>query len=96
MREWTVLLGGLVIWAAHFFTLYAIASILPGKGEARLLVLAATLAALALDAFVLGMALSSLKGRASPEATTLMARAGAAGALLSLVAIAWQALPAIA
>ena len=42
MREWTILLGGLVIWAAHFFTLYAISSILPGEDEARFLVLGAT------------------------------------------------------
>lgn len=96
MREWTILLGGLVIWAAHFFTLYAIASILPGKGEARLLVLVATLAALALDALVLRMALSALRRSSCGEADPLMARAGAAGALLSLVAVAWQALPAIA
>lgn len=96
MREWTILLGGLVIWAAHFFTLYAIASLLPGKDEARLLVLAATLAALALCSLVLGMALSSRRSRSSDEGKPLMARAGAVGALLSLVAIAWQALPAIA
>lgn len=93
MREWTILLGGLVIWAAHFFTLYAIASILPGEDEARFLVLVATLAALALDALVLRMALISRPKKSPGDA--LMAKAGIAGALLSLVAISWQGLPAI-
>lgn len=93
MREWTILLGGLVIWAAHFFTLYAIASILPGEDEARFLVLGATLAALALDALVLRMALISRQKESPGDA--LMTKAGIAGALLSLVAISWQGLPAI-
>jgi hypothetical protein len=47
MRAWVGFCSGLLVWAAHFFALYAVASLLPGQGSARWLVLAVSLAALA-------------------------------------------------
>lgn len=96
MREWALLLGGLTVWAAHFFTLYAIASILPGKPDARLLVLWVTVPALLLNLLILKVAWQHASTSSADDAEPLMAKAGAAGALLSLVAVSWQALPAIA
>jgi hypothetical protein len=92
MRGWTILLGGLAVWAAHFFVLYGIASVLPGRPEARWLVLAATLPALMADGLVLRKAIG-LAGRPD-ELHRWTGRIGALGAALSLIAVVWQAVPA--
>lgn len=47
MRFWRNLLGGLILWAAHFFAVYIIASLMPGTLLARVLVSMATILALA-------------------------------------------------
>ena len=93
MRKWALLLGGLVVWAAHFFLAYAFASIFPGSDLARWLALAATAAGLAGNAMIVWLAL--LQRRSSDELERWEARVGAAGAMLSFVAVAWQGLPAI-
>ncbi len=51
MRFWRNLLGGLILWAAHFFAIYIIASLWPGTVHARALVVLATLIVLALAAW---------------------------------------------
>ena len=45
MRAWLVLLGGLLIWAAHFFAVYAVASLFPGTDTAWYLTLLLTVVA---------------------------------------------------
>jgi hypothetical protein len=90
MRTWTLLLGGLVVWAAHFFLLYGIASLLPGQSAADWLVLAATVPA---DGLVLRLAFASM--RTGDALDSWAARAGAAGAAISLAAVVWQAAPAM-
>ena len=92
MRPWALLLAGLTVWAAHFFVLYGIASVLPGRpASAAWLVLAATVVAVAADALILRRALS---GRASPDALdNWIARGAGLGAALSLLAVIWQAVP---
>lgn len=94
MRSWTLLLAGLCVWAAHFFTLYAIASTLPGRPEfAAWPVLGATAAAAVADVLILKQALARTK---LPDPTDAwIARVAAAGAGLSLLAVAWQAAPAL-
>ena len=92
MRAWTILLGGLVVWTAHFFALYAIASVLPGQGEARWWVLAATFPALAANGLILWKTIGP--GNNDPL-DRWIARVGAGGAALSLLAVIWQALPAL-
>lgn len=48
MRFWRSLLGGLILWTAHFFAIYIIASIWPGTLLARALVMLATVIILAI------------------------------------------------
>lgn len=91
MRQWSLLLGGLVVWAFHFFALYIVASVFPGAGTARWLTAAVTLPALAADGIVLWIALH----RQADDLDRWIRRLGSLGAVLSLVAVLWQALPAI-
>lgn len=93
MRPWTILLGGLAIWAAHFFALYGIASVLPGRAEARWLAVAITLPALAADGLILGRILG--RERRLGQLDRWISRVGASGAALSLVAVVWQSVPAL-
>ena len=95
MRTWGFLLGGLIVWAAHFFLLYAIASVFPGQDLPNWLILLSTIAAVAADSALLWAALLlRLRGLSDPfrSWTTDL---GAAGAALSLVAVIWQSLPAL-
>lgn len=48
MRAWLYALGGLLIWAGHFFALYAAASVFPGTLLARWITVALTTLALGL------------------------------------------------
>lgn len=95
MRTWGFLLGGLIVWAAHFFLLYAIASVLPGTSLARWLSLVATVPAVAADAVLLWLAAALRLRDGSDELRNWTIDLGAVGALLSLIAVLWQALPAI-
>jgi len=93
MTFWRDLLGGLILWTAHFFSLYAIASILPGTQLARWLVVAATVLALAV-----GWRLATWTGRAARTATDDLKRWSGSLALLGYAlagaAITYQGLPA--
>ena len=93
MRSWLLLLGGLIVWAAHFFMLYGIASIWPGDPVARLLTGAVTLVAVAADAFLLRLVVHDRK---RDELDQWVREVAIAGAAISLVAVLWQGLPAIA
>ena len=65
-RKWMLLLGGLLIWAAPFFLLYAFASIFPGSDTARWLTAAATVFGLLANGAIIWTALSR-KGRSSSD-----------------------------
>lgn len=93
MRGWLFLLAGLGIWAAHFFLLYAIASILPGRPLAPGLVLAVTAPAVVANLFVLRRA-QRTAGRKG-EIEGWISRLGGMAAAISLVAVLWQSLPAL-
>jgi hypothetical protein len=86
MKTWAILLGGLLVWTAHFFGLYAIAEISPS----RLLTVLLTVLCLGVDAFLL------LRARRL-EVRDTFARwrrsVALGGVTLSLVAVCWQALP---
>lgn len=93
MRAWTIVLGGLAVWAAHFFVLYGIASVLPGRPEARWLVLAATLPAVATDGLILW---KTIGGGSRPDPLDRWtSQLGAIGAAISLIAVIWQCAPAL-
>ena len=94
MRAWAFMLGGMLVWAAHFFTLYAIASLFLTTSLARALTLIVTLVCLAAGALVLA---SALRARRRAHDTAARWRYGLAAlfASLALIAIAWQGLPAM-
>ncbi len=93
MGKWTLLLGGLAIWAAHFLLLYAFASIFPGRDLAKILSLVATVPALAANAVLLWFAVGVR--RSGDEFGRWVATVSTLGAAVSVVAILWQALPAL-
>lgn len=95
MSKWALILGGLTIWAAHFFLLYAFASLFPGSRTAQVLTLIATVPALGADALLLWIAAARALTRDPDEFETWVLNVAAAGALLSFVAVLWQAMPAL-
>ena len=84
-----------MVWTTHFFLLYGFASIFPGSSVAKLLTLAVTIPALAVDGWILWLAATRLSRRAADGLDRWTSELGAVGAALSLVAVAWQALPAV-
>ena len=94
MRGFTLLLGGLLVWAADFLLLYAIGSIWMTTPLARVLVGAVTLAMLALDGWLLTIARARFQG-AGDELEKWTACTGGMAAALSALAILWQGFPAI-
>jgi hypothetical protein len=80
------------VWTAHFFSLYAVASIWPGETWTWLIVIAATLLAVAANLLILTTARSTRTGDAVDQYLALGARLGA---MVSLVAVTWQAMPAL-
>ncbi|MCL6250475.1 hypothetical protein M3P36_05380 [Altererythrobacter sp. KTW20L] len=90
MRRWLTFLGGLVLWAAHFVAVYGIASVWPGQALAGWLVLAVTLAALALDLWLARRALA-WRARAQDEFDRWLAGLAVMGYALAFVAMLYQA-----
>jgi len=89
-----LLLAGLCVWAAHFFMLYAIASAFPGQpGFAAVLVLGASALAIVANVLILRRAIA--RARLPDPTDAWVARVAAAGAALSLLAVAWQVTPAL-
>lgn len=96
MAKWLFALGGLLVWAAHFFLLYAFSSIFPGTQLARLLSLLATIPALGADALLLTMAARRRLAHArNGDVHEWMVDLGGLAAAGSFVAVVWMALPAV-
>jgi hypothetical protein len=91
-RGWTFLLAGLIVWAVHFFALYAIASVFPTTAAARLLTLGATL--LCFGAIVL-LGRDALRFQPADRVGTWIRSVALGGLAIAVVAIFWQALPAL-
>lgn len=94
MRAWALMMGGLIVWAGHFFALYGIASIFPGMPLARTLTIAVTVPALALNALLLWIATVQRLRLPSTDLAAWINDVGAIGAALSFVFVLWQATPA--
>jgi hypothetical protein len=95
MSKWMLLLGAFAVWAAHFFLLYGFASVFPETQLARLLTLVATVPALAANAVLLWLAAARKLSAAADELDRWVFDLAAIGAGLSLVAVVWQAMPAV-
>ncbi len=92
MRSWLLLLGGLLVWAVHFFALYAVGSIFLTTDLARGLTIALTLICL--------IALSLIGRRAwlahVPDTESDWIRVVALwGVAIGGIAILWQGLVAL-
>lgn len=94
MRAFGFLLGGLLVWAADFFLLYSIASIFLTTPIARVLAGIVTVAALAVDAWLIWRSSQRLRTVTNGYAKWL-ARMSQLTASLSAVAVLWQGFPAI-
>ena len=92
MRGWTFMLGGLIVWAVHFFSLYAVASVLLSSTLARVLTLLFTLACLSANALLFAHAWRW----PPPDPPAAWTRSIALlAAVLSAVAVLWQGAPAL-
>lgn len=97
MRAWLFLLGGLIVWAIHFFGVYGIASladVVQNADVAWSLWATAgwTLLCAAADA---ALVFAALRRSKDDDLQRFMRSAAAGGALLSMVAVIWQGLPAL-
>lgn len=96
MRSWLLLLAGPLIWTAHFLAIYAVASIaalLEQTGEAwpRIAIAIATVVGIVV---LLGALM--LVGRREGPLARFNRNIAIGGVILGLIAIVWQALPALA
>ncbi len=89
MSYWRNLLGGLILWAAHFVIVYGIASILPGTQAAVALVLAITVVALAITAFLMVKTIRAMHV-AVDDLQRWSAKLALLGYALATIAIAYQ------
>ncbi|MGR4863604.1 hypothetical protein [Caulobacter sp. LARHSG274] len=92
------MLGGLIVWAVHFLGVYALASLADLRGPSerglwRSAHLAFSLPCAAAAAALAVMAVRQIAR--GPSSERFIARIAALGAVLGLVAIVWQSLPAL-
>lgn len=93
MRGWPAILAGLAVWAAHFVAVYAIASVWPGQPRiATWLVIAMTTAAIVANVAILWRL---ARVTTDDDLDRWVIRLAQGGAALSLVAVAFQTVPAL-
>ncbi len=98
MGRWVLLLGGPLIWAGHFLAIYLTASIAEQiSGDtgalARTLMLAASSAAIVAALWIIAVA---RRLDANAPLDRFWRLVSQAGAILAIVAVIWQSLPALA
>ena len=92
MRAWAYMLGGLIVWTVHFFTLYIVASVFLTTDIARALTVIATLGCLVADGWLVSRLRTPTGG---DEFREWMRKIALFGAGLSALAVVWQGLPAL-
>lgn len=92
MRSWLRMLAGLIVWAVHFFLVYAIGEFAGSAPGWRIVVAALTLAAIALNLTLLARFVRGNGGDGFAQWRTAIA---AGGLVIGGIAIAWQGLPAL-
>ena len=93
MRFWRNLLGGPLLWAAHFLAVYGIASVLPGTRVAIVLVLLVTGGALAITSWQFTRTVLAFRG-ANDDLQRWSRSLALFGYALAGAAITYQGLPA--
>ena len=94
MRAWAFMLGGMIVWAVHFFALYIVASIFLTSTTSRVLTVLITLVCLAAAGLLLQRSRRAIRHEGDDAFTRWQAYLAALTAALALVAILWQGLPA--
>jgi hypothetical protein len=95
MRPWAIMLGGLIVWTAHFLVIWTGASVFLTTPAARWITGLATAAALGATAL---LARASWRDRAvaGPDRfASWSADVSLLSTLAAAIAIIWQALPAL-
>jgi hypothetical protein len=95
MPLWLLALGGLLVWTAHFFGLYLIASIWLTTPTASVIALVFTVACLAADAWLLWRSAPARRGEGIDVFDRWLLVLAFLGAALSALAVLWQGLPAL-
>jgi len=95
MPIWLLSLGGLLVWTAHFFGLYLIASIWLTTVTAGVVAGAFTMACLAADAWILWHTAPVRQGSDVDVVDRWLLALAFLGAALSAIAVLWQGLPAL-
>ncbi|QNN65277.1 hypothetical protein H9L12_01140 [Sphingomonas rhizophila] len=95
MRTWLALLGGLLVWAAHFFAVYGVASIYPGSDRARWLTVVVTLMALGALAIQYRLVAGRFQVEARSELDHWFRGLANLGLALAAIAVLYQGLPAL-
>lgn len=100
MRTWFFMLGGMVVWAAHFMGVYAIASVADvardADAAAARWIVAGFTAACAAAAAAFGLAgLRRLRRTGDDPYQRFTATVAAVGGGIAAVAVVWQGLPAL-
>ena len=94
MRAWVLLLGGMLVWAADFFLLYGVASILLTSPAAWIAALAVTAAAVAANLWLINRSWKLYRAPGD-EYDRWLARMALLLAAISLLSVIWQGFPAI-
>lgn len=95
MRAWLLLLSGFIIWTAHFFGVYAAASLFPGTSLAKWLTGLLTLVALGLLAAAVYLVKRRAAGPEDDKLSRWLESLAMLGATLSAVAVLYQGFPAL-
>ena len=94
MQQWRNLLGGLLLWAVHFFAVYIIGSVFPGTKTAAVLVLVTTVVILALT-WALAIRAIRAGSKTDDRLQRWISDLTLLGYTVAGVAIIYQGLPAI-
>jgi hypothetical protein len=95
MPLWLLALGGLLVWTAHFFGLYLIASIWLTTPTASVIALVFTVACLAADGWLLWRTAPARRPKDLDAFDRWLLLLAFLGAALSALAVLWQGLPAL-
>lgn len=95
MALWLLSLGGLLVWALHFFGLYLIASVWLTTDTARVVGGVFTVACLAADGWLLRRTWPGHLGDDRDGFDRWLLKLAFFGAALSTVAVLWQGLPTL-